>query len=64
MTEYTVHYGDAETTTVAADSVKIEDGGVLAFYEQPGDGTTLKSVAADEVLIRAFAEWDKFETIN
>lgn len=65
MTEYKVYtskpYNDISGIRVIADSVEIEDGGVLAFYEQPGDGDTLKSMAGDEKLVEAYTEWSRFE---
>jgi hypothetical protein len=60
MTKYKV-YTNSGLKTVFADSVEIEEGGVLAFYEQPGDGDTLKSVAGDDVLVEAYVEWNHFE---
>lgn len=52
---------DVEGYSLTADSVEIEEGGVLAFYETPGGGETLQSVAGGDELVEAYAEWDRFE---
>lgn len=68
MTTYKVHKhrGKAvskypEEYSVDADKIKIEDGGVLVFYEKPGTGETLESVTGEDKIVSAFSEWSYVE---
>jgi hypothetical protein len=51
------------TEKVKAGRVEIEEGGVLAFYEEPnidGEGASLRSVTSESELVVAYSEWDAF----
>jgi hypothetical protein len=68
MTTYKVHkHRDkgisrhSKQYSVDADKVAIEEGGVLVFYEKPGTGETLESVAGEDKIVSAFSEWSYVE---
>lgn len=51
---YKVYLGDETAVDVQADSVGFEEGGVLAFYEEPTDG----NISDEDELLAAYESWE------
>lgn len=68
MTFYSVerevpNLSEPVTEKVQAGRVEIEEGGVLAFYDEPtvdGEEASLRAVTSESELIVAYSEWDAF----